>query len=113
MGDKSGIEWTDATWNPVRGCQIVSTEWFREARGFNERYRVWGSEDHDLTFRAQLAGHKIVWMDPGRLLHQWHLKSVSEHWRMENQAQYEKFLSNPSIVANDDRWGFFTEREDQ
>src|SRR3954471_18714136 len=24
MGDKSTIEWTDATWNPVRGCAIVS-----------------------------------------------------------------------------------------
>lgn len=24
MGDKSGIEWTEATWNPVTGCQKVS-----------------------------------------------------------------------------------------
>ena len=24
MGDKSGIEWTDATWNPVTGCDQVS-----------------------------------------------------------------------------------------
>ena len=24
MGDRSRIEWTDATWNPVRGCSIVS-----------------------------------------------------------------------------------------
>lgn len=24
MGDKSAIEWTDATWNPTRGCSIVS-----------------------------------------------------------------------------------------
>lgn len=24
MGDKSGIEWTDATWNPVVGCSLVS-----------------------------------------------------------------------------------------
>lgn len=24
MGDKSGIEWTDATWNPVAGCSPVS-----------------------------------------------------------------------------------------
>jgi protein gp37 len=23
-GDNSSIEWTDATWNPVRGCAIVS-----------------------------------------------------------------------------------------
>ena len=25
MGDKSAIEWTDATWNPVTGCSKVST----------------------------------------------------------------------------------------
>lgn len=24
MSDKSGIEWTDATWNPTRGCDMVS-----------------------------------------------------------------------------------------
>jgi protein gp37 len=24
MGDKTGIEWTDATWNPVRGCSRIS-----------------------------------------------------------------------------------------
>ncbi|HEX7051767.1 MAG TPA: DUF5131 family protein [Longimicrobiales bacterium] len=24
MGDRTGIEWTDATWNPVLGCSVVS-----------------------------------------------------------------------------------------
>lgn len=24
MADRTGIEWTDATWNPVVGCSIVS-----------------------------------------------------------------------------------------
>lgn len=24
MGDKTGIQWTEASWNPVRGCSVVS-----------------------------------------------------------------------------------------
>ncbi|MFQ5852320.1 MAG: DUF5131 family protein [Candidatus Binatia bacterium] len=24
MGDKSAIEWTEATWNPVMGCTKIS-----------------------------------------------------------------------------------------
>ncbi len=24
MADKTGIEWTDTTWNPIRGCSRVS-----------------------------------------------------------------------------------------
>jgi len=24
VGDKTGIEWTDASWNPIRGCSRVS-----------------------------------------------------------------------------------------
>lgn len=24
MGAETGIEWTDATWNPIVGCSVVS-----------------------------------------------------------------------------------------
>ena len=24
MGDHTGISWTDATWNPIVGCSVVS-----------------------------------------------------------------------------------------
>ena len=40
MSDRSEIEWTDATWNPVRGCQKVSPGCKHcYAETFSERFR--------------------------------------------------------------------------
>ncbi len=40
MSDRSQIEWTDATWNPVRGCTKVSTGCRHcYAETFSERFR--------------------------------------------------------------------------
>jgi protein gp37 len=45
MSDRSGIEWTDATWNPVTGCVEVSEGCDHcYARTFAERFR--GVADH-------------------------------------------------------------------
>ena len=40
MSDRSDIEWTDATWNPVRGCQKISPGCKHcYAETFSERFR--------------------------------------------------------------------------
>jgi protein gp37 len=40
MSDRSDIEWTDATWNPVRGCQKISPgRKHCYAETFSERFR--------------------------------------------------------------------------
>ena len=40
MGDDSSIEWTDATWNPVRGCEKISPGCKHcYAEAFAERFR--------------------------------------------------------------------------
>lgn len=45
MADKSNIEWTDATWNPVTGCTKVSKGCEHcYAKRFSERFR--GVKDH-------------------------------------------------------------------
>jgi protein gp37 len=40
MSDRSDIEWTDAAWNPVRGCEKVSPGFEHcYAETFSERFR--------------------------------------------------------------------------
>jgi hypothetical protein len=52
MSDHSSIEWTDATWNPVRGCTKISPGCKHcYAETFAERFR--GGKDHPYGGHAQ------------------------------------------------------------
>lgn len=61
MGDKTGIEWTDATWNPVTGCTKVGTPGCDHcyAETFAERWR--GTKGHyfETGFDVQLRPDKL------------------------------------------------------
>ncbi|MBF9523070.1 DUF5131 family protein [Mycobacteroides chelonae] len=72
MGDKTGIEWTDATWNPVTGCDKVSPGCDRcYAETFAERWR--GTEGHYFAngFDVQLRPDKLAlplrWTKPRKV----------------------------------------------
>lgn len=93
------------------GCQIMSTKLLRELRGFNENFEVWGSEDLDLSNRAELNGCKIIWMHPGKYLHQWHIKSVPQNWRDTNAKVFEQELCTPRLIVNSDNWGTISNQE--
>lgn len=69
MGDKSAIEWTDATWNPVTGCTKITRGCDHcYAERFSERFR--GVSGHpfengfDLTFRPERLAWPISWKRP-------------------------------------------------
>ena len=69
MGDKSAIEWTDATWNPVTGCTKITRGCDHcYAERFSERFR--GVSGHpfengfDLTFRPERLAWPILWKRP-------------------------------------------------
>lgn len=72
MSDKSKIEWTDATWNPVTGCSKVS-EGCRNcyALTFSERFR--GTPGHyfengfDITLRPDKLDQPLRWKRPRRI----------------------------------------------
>lgn len=72
MGDKTGIEWADATWNPVTGCDKVSPGCDRcYAETFAERWR--GTKGHyfetgfDLQLRPDKLDLPLRWTKPRRI----------------------------------------------
>ena len=72
MGDRSQIEWTDATWNPVTGCTKVSPGCDHcYAERLSERFR--GVPGHhyehgfDVTERPKLLEQPLRWRRPRRV----------------------------------------------
>lgn len=74
MGDKTGIEWTDATWNPVTGCVKVSQgckfcyakrEWPRLAGNKKSIYA--GRKFEDVRVHPERLKQPLLWARPRRI----------------------------------------------
>ena len=60
MSDKSSIEWTDATWNPVRGCDKISPGCKHcYAKTFAERFRGVPGHPYEQGFDLRLVPEKL------------------------------------------------------
>lgn len=61
MSDRSTIEWTDATWNPVRGCtKITSGCAHCYAETFAERFRGVPGHPYEQGFDLRLVPEKLT-----------------------------------------------------
>lgn len=61
MSDRSHIEWTDATWNPTRGCTKISPGCARcYADGFARRFEGVEGSAYQLGFRPRVAGDRVL-----------------------------------------------------
>jgi protein gp37 len=61
MSDRSPIEWTDATWNPVRGCTKVSPGCKHcYAEVFAERWRGIAGHPYEQGFDLRLVPDKLL-----------------------------------------------------
>jgi protein gp37 len=65
MADNSKIEWTDATWNPVRGCTKISPGCKHcYAETFAERFRGVTGHPYEQGFDLRLVSEKLI--EPAR-----------------------------------------------
>src|SRR5437660_2613514 len=69
MSDGSTIEWTDATWNPVRGCKKISPGCAHcYAETFAERFRGVHGHPYEQGFDLRLVPEKLIeplkWSQP-------------------------------------------------
>lgn len=72
MGDKSSIEWTDASWNPVTGCTKVSAGCKNcYAETLAKRLQAMGVSNYRSGFRVALHPHMLDlprrWRQPRRI----------------------------------------------
>lgn len=72
MGDNTGIEWTDATWNPVTGCTAVSSGCDHcYAQTLTERFEGTPGHYFEHGFAVQLRPHLLEqplrWRRPRRI----------------------------------------------
>ena len=114
MSDNSKIEWTDATWNPVRGCTKVSpgcTHCYAET--FAERFR--GVPGHpfefgfDLRLVPEKLGEPIRWSKPKRIF----VNSMSDLFHEGVSDEYIDKVCRVMLTANWHTYQILTKRADR
>ncbi len=101
MADKSSIEWTDATWNPVTGCTKISAGCDNcYAERFSERFR--GTPGHpfengfDLTLRPDRLTQPLRWRQPRMVF----VNSMSDLFHKDVPKEFIGRVFDTMEVAN-------------
>ena len=114
MSNNSKIEWTDATWNPVRGCSKVSPGCANcYAETFAERFR--GVPDHpyefgfDLRLVPKKLGEPLNWRTPKMIF----VNSMSDLFQENVPDDYIKEAVNVMVKANWHTYQVLTKRSER
>lgn len=114
MSVSSKIEWTDSTWNPVRGCTKVSPGCKHcYAETFAERFR--GVRGHpfefgfDLRLIPEKLGDPIRWSIPRRIF----VNSMSDLFHEEVSDDYIEAVCRVMLAANWHTYQILTKRADR
>ena len=114
MSNNSKIEWTDATWNPVRGCSKVSPGCLHcYAETFAERFRGVPAHPFELGFDLRLVpeklGEPIRWSKPKKIF----VNSMSDLFHEEVPDEYIEKVSRVMLAANWHTYQILTKRADR
>lgn len=95
MGEQSGIEWTDSTWNPVSGCTQVSPGCAHcYAKRFAERFEGVPNHPYSMGFEVTLWPERLV------LPAQWKGSKRIFVNSMSDLFHEQKFLTNTSGTSS-------------
>ena len=94
MSENSSIEWTDATWNPVRGCTKISPGCKHcYAETFAERFRGVPGHPYEQGFDLRLVPEKLLepleWARPKMVF----VNSMSDLFQEEIPTEYVAAVS--------------------
>lgn len=111
MALESAIEWTDATWNPVRGCTKVSPGCAHcYAETFSERFRGVAGHPYEQGFDLRLVpeklGEPLKWAKPSRIF----VNSMSDLFHEDVPVDYILSVARVMERANWHHYQVLTKR---
>lgn len=112
MADKSAIEWTDASWNPVTGCTKISSGCaYCYAERFAERLRGTPAFPHgfDLVLHPERLELPKKWKQPRRIF----VNSMSDLFHEEVPFEFVDAVFATMVEANQHTYQVLTKRPER
>jgi protein gp37 len=114
MSANSAIEWTDATWNPVRGCTKISPGCKHcYAETFAERFRGVKGHPYERGFDLRLVPTKLAeplrWRSPKMIF----VNSMSDLFHDDVPEDYISAVAKVMVAANWHTYQVLTKRSER
>jgi protein gp37 len=114
MSAQSSIEWTDATWNPVRGCTKISPGCKHcYAETFAERFRGVPGHPYEQGFDLKLIPEKLAeplkWKTPKTIF----VNSMSDLFHTDVPDEYIEQVARVMCLANWHTYQVLTKRAER